>query len=35
MYIRGVQKNVQDFTGIELTDLPDVEKFCSCAIRVI
>ena len=34
MYIRGVQKNVQDFTGIELTDLPDVEKFCSCAIRV-
>ena len=34
MYIRGVQKNVQDITGIELTDLPDVEKFCSCAIRV-
>ena len=33
-YIRGVQKNVQDFAGIELTDLPDVEKFCSCAIRV-
>ena len=34
MYIRGVQKNVQDFTGIELTDLPDVKKFCSCAIQV-
>ena len=34
LYIRGVQKNVQDFTGIELTDLPDVEMFCSCAIRV-
>ena len=34
MYIRGVQKNVQDFAGIELSDLPDVEKFCSCAIRV-
>ena len=34
MYIRGVQKNVQDFTGIELTDLPGVENFCSCAIRV-
>ena len=33
-YIRGVQKNVQNFFGIELTDLPDVEKFCSCAIRV-
>ena len=33
MYIRGVQKNVHDFTGIELTDLPDAEKFCSCAIR--
>ena len=34
MYIRGMQKNVQDFTGVELTVLPDVEKFCSCAIRV-
>ena len=34
MYIRGVQKNVQEFTGIELTDLPDVKKFCSCAIQV-
>ena len=34
MYIRGVQKNVQDFTGIELSDLSDVETFCSCAIRV-
>ena len=32
MYIRGVQKNVQDFTGIELTDVPDVEKFCSCVL---
>ena len=34
MYIRGVQMNVQVFFGIELTDLPDVEKFCSCTIRV-
>ena len=34
MYIRGVQKNVQDFTGNELSYLPDVEKFCFCAIRV-
>ena len=34
LFIRGVQRNVQDFTGIELTDLPDVENFCSCAIRV-
>ena len=24
----------KSFTGIELTDLPEVEKFCSCAIRV-
>ena len=34
MYNPGVQKNVQGFTCFELTDLPDVEKFCSCAIRV-
>ena len=34
MYIREVQTNVVDFTGFELTGLPDVETFCSCAIRV-
>ena len=33
-YIRVVQKTVQDVTGFEQTDLLDVEKFCSCAIRV-
>ena len=34
LYPHRVQTNFEYFTGIELTDLPNVEKFCSCAIRV-
>ena len=34
LYIHGTQQNVTDFTGIELTDFPNIEKYCSCAIRV-
>ena len=29
LYIHGTQQNVTEFTGIELTDFPNTETFCS------
>ena len=34
MYIQGMLKIVECSVGIDITDLPDLEKFCSCSILV-